>query len=347
MPEEWWTGKIDRPIRCKAQKYPATLGFDFRYWTGLDFYIDLKQFLPLQRGRRLYVLFRVTPEGRPPRFFMQRQFIPPAFRLPPNVKLEDLHITVGGGVHLGVGKYKVDALTVDQDGRACRANWSVEAKAIAEPLRQEPLTVEVLPERKPPVPGERRERVAVVANADAFFPRRYGTKLSARDRSTLIDSIQSLVDTWDSADFSIKVLDLERRQVVLSEEKLEPATFEKIDEALQKVDTQTVDIGSLKRGARGEFISQMVEKHMADWAGYDAVVFIGPAWRWFDRLPDTARKKLSDLPKLSYLAFTPIRFPPENLIKQFVDSQDGRVYAIHFPADLARAIKKIRQEKRP
>jgi hypothetical protein len=35
LPEEWWTGKIDRPLRCSWQKYPATLGFDFRYWTGL------------------------------------------------------------------------------------------------------------------------------------------------------------------------------------------------------------------------------------------------------------------------------------------------------------------------
>ncbi len=346
IPEEWWTGKIDRPIQCKAQKYPAILGFDFRYWTGLDFQIDLKQFLPLQGGRRLYVLFRVTPEGREPRYFMQREYIPGAFRLPPNVKIQDLQITVGGGVHLGEGRYKIDAMTVDQDGRACRANWQVVAKPIAEPLRQQPLTVETPPARKAPVPGEPRERVAIVANADAFFPRRYGTKLSARDRSTLIDSLQSLVDTWDTADFSLHVIDIERRNLLLKEPRLEPAIFEKLSQTLQKIDMQTVDYGSLKRGARGEFVAQLVERSMSDWASYDAVVFIGPAWRWFDKLPDSARKKLSDLPRVSYLAFTPLRFPPANLIKQFVDAQDGRVYSIQWPADLARAIKKIRQEKR-
>ena len=344
--EEWWTGKIQRPLRCSAQKYPATLGFDFRYWTGLDFAIDLKQFLPLQNGRRLYVLFRVTPEGRPPRFFMQRQFISPGLRFPPDVKIDKLQITVGGGVHLGVGKYKIDAVAADQDGRACRANWSVEAKPIAEPLRQEPLTVETPPPAKPRVPGEQRQRVAIVANADTYGPRRYGSKLSARDRSMLLDSLQSLADTWDTADFSVSLLDIEQRRVLLAEPRLEPASFDRIDQALRKIDTMTVDIDSLKRGARGDFIAQFVERSLTDWTKHDAVIFIGPAWRWFDKLPESARKRYSDLPRIYHLAMTPMRFPPENLFKQFVAAQDGHVLPVHWPGDLARAIRRIRQEKR-
>jgi hypothetical protein len=34
------------------------------------------------------------------------------------------------------------------------------------------------------------------------------------------------------------------------------------------------------------------------------------------------------------------------LFKQFVGAQDGHVLAVHWPGDLARAIKKIRQERR-
>ena len=346
LPERWWTGKIERPLHCGTRKYPVTLGFDFRYWTGVDFVIDVKQFLPLQSGRRLYVVFRVTPEGRPSRFFMQRQYLPPAFQLPPGVKLKDLQFSVGGGVHLGVGKYRIEAVAADQDGRACRESWSVEAKAIAEPLRQEPLTVETPPPSKPRVVGEARQRVAIVANADTFGPRRYGSKLSARDRSVIVDSLHSLADTWDSADFSLHLLDLERRHVLLTETRLEPASFDKIEEALRKVDTMTVDLASLKRGARGDFLAQFVERSLADWTANDAVIFVGPAWRWFDKLPDSARHKFKDLPKLYYLALAPMRFPPANLIKQFVAAQDGQVMPVNFPGDLARAIRRIRQEKR-
>ena len=115
---------------------------------------------------------------------------------------------------------------------------------------------------------------------------------------------------------------------------------------LRKVDTMTVDLESLKRGVRGDFVAQFVERSMPEWSRYDAVVFVGPAWRWFDKLPDPARKKLSDLPKIYYLALTPLRFPPANLVKQFVDSQGGRVFNVNWPGDLAKAIKRIRQEKR-
>ncbi len=346
IPEEWWRGRIERPLRCGARKYPATLGFDFRYWTGLDFTIDLKEFLPLRNGRRLYVIFRVTPEGRPPRFFMQRQFIPPVLNLPPEAKLKDLQIMVGGGVHLGVGKYKIDAVAADQNGRACRQSWTVNAKAMAEPLRQDPLTVETPPPVKPRLPGEVRQRVAIIANADTFGPRRYGAKLSARDRSALLDSLRSLADTWDTADFSLHLLDIERRKVLLTEPRLEPASFERMDEALRKIDATTIDLESLKPGARGAFLAQFVERNSTDWTAYNAVIFIGPAWRWFDRLPDSARKRVNDLPRLYHLALTPTRLPPANLVKQFVGSQDGTVLAVHFPADLARAIKRIRPEKR-
>lgn len=346
VPEEWWTGKIERPLRCNAQKYPATLGFDFRYWTGLDFAVDLKEFLPLRSGRRLYLLFRVTPEGKPPRFFMQRQFVPPVLNVPPETKLKDIQLTMGGGVHLGVGKYRIEAMVADQDGRACRQSWSVNAKAVAEPLRQEPLTVETPPPAKLRIPGELRQRVAIIANADTFGPRRYGAKLSARDRSALLDSLQSLADTWETADFSLHLLDIERRRVLLTEPQLERSSFERMDEALRKIDMTTVDIDSLKRGARGDFLAEFVERSSTDWTAYDAVLFIGPAWRWLDRLPDSARKKINDLPKVFHLAFTPIRFSPENLFKQFVASQDGQILPIHWPPDLARAIKRIRQEKR-
>jgi len=347
LPEEWWTGKIDKPLKCSSREYPAILGFDFRYWTGIDFTLDLKQFLPLRRGRRMYVLFRVTPEGRASRYFWQRQFIPAGLNLPPDVKLKDIQITVGGGVHLGVGKYRIDAIAVDQDGRACRERWNVNAKAIAEPLRQEPLTVETLPPSKPREPSAPTQRVAIVANADTFGPRRYGSKLSARDRSTLIDSLQSLAATWDTADFSLDLLDIERRRVLLSAPRLEPATFDKLDQSLRGVDTLTVDLESLKRGARGAFLSRFIEENMSKWAGFDAVIFIGPAWRWFDRLPDEARRRNRDLPKLYHLAMTPFRLPPANLIKQFVDSQDGMVLNVNQPADLARGIKRIRQHDKP
>lgn len=321
------------------------LGFDFRYWTGVDFYVGLKQFLPLEPGRRLYLLIRATPEGRASRFFMMQQSLPAPGQIPAEVKTKDLQLQIGGGVHLGLGKYRIDAMVVSHDGRACRVSWKAEAKAIAEPLRQGPLTVEAWPPpaKTTPEPGQPRQRVALVLNADTFGPRRYSGKLGARDRSALVDSLQSLTDTWDAAEFSVQLLHLERRQVLLTEPTIGPTTFGRIDDALRTLDTQTVDLDSLRRGARGDFFAQYIERESAKWAGLDAVVFLGPAWRWFDKLPEGAKVRQRGFPKFYHLALGPLRFPPENLIKQFVDAQGGQVLRVNWPADLARGIKKIRK----
>lgn len=343
VPDEWWTGKIERRLDCRSFKYSPMLGFDFRYWTGIDFALGFKQFEPLRPGRRLYLLLRATPEGLAPRYFMAQQGLPDASQLPPGTRLKDLQIQIGGGVHVGVGKYKIEALVRDSDGRACRDSWKAEAKPVAEPLRMEPATVEVWKPAQPrPKAAGRAQRVAIIANADTFGPRRYSAKLSARDRSALVDSVQSLVDTWDTADFSLTVLHLERRQVLMKEAAIGPATFQKFDDALRRLDTMTVDLDSLKKGARGDFFAQFLERESGNWAGLDAVVFIGPAWRWFDRLPEGARAKQSGLPKLYHVALTPFRFPPENLFKQYVDAQNGHVLRVNTPTDLARGIKRIR-----
>lgn len=348
VPDSWWTSRIERQLNCQSLKYPAMLGFDFRYWTGVDFILGLEQFQPLGPGRRLYLLLRATPEGRPSRFFMMQQYLPAPGQLPADVKAKSLQMQIGGGVHLGLGKYRIDAMVVSHDGRACRVNWKAEAKPIAEPLRQEPLTVETWPPPRPASASaasagqQTRQRVAIIANADTFGPRRYSAKLGARDRSALVDSLQSLVDTWDTADFSLQLLHLERRQVLLNEPSIQPTTFGRVDDALRRLDTQTVDLDSLRRGARADFFAQFVERESANWEGLDAVVFLGPAWRWFDKLPGGARAKQRSLPKLYHLALGPFRFPPENLFKQFVDAQDGQVFRVNWPADLARGIKKIR-----
>ena len=344
VPDSWWTKPIERELRCQSFKYPPQLGFDFRYWTGVDFYLGLEQFQPLAPGRRLYLLLRATPEGRPSRFFMMQQGMLAPEQIPSDVKARNLQVQVGGGVHLGLGKYRIDAMVVSHDGRACRVNWKAEAKAIAEPLRQEPLTVETWPPRRSTAstPGQPRQRVAIIANADTFGPRRFSAKLGARDRSALVDSLQSLIDTWDTAEFSLQLLHLERRQVLLNEPSIEPTTFGRVDDALRRLDTQTVDLDSLRRGARGDFFARFVERESANWAGLDAVVFLGPAWRWFDKLPEGAKARQRGLPKLYHLAMGPFRFPPENLFKQFVDAQNGHVIRVNLPADLARGIKRIR-----
>ncbi len=348
IPAEWWEGRIESKLNCQARHYPALLGFDFRYWTGVDFSIGLKQFAPLGvTGSRVTVLFRVTPQGRAPRFFRKLQLLPSAGQLPAGANLKDLMITLGGGVHLGEGKYQLDALVVDARRRACRQSWRVEAKPIAEPLRQEPLTVEAMPPTPPSPPCEQTGRVAVVLNADVFSPRRYRTQLSARDRGVLFDSLESLTVNWPCVTFTVEAVHLERRQIVLAETPLAPAIYDRLDDALRGIDLGKVDMDSLRKGAQADFFAGFIESRTAEWDQCQAVVFVGPGWRpATEKLEGWGKSKRPKAPPLFYVALSPFPFPPENLVARYVSAQDGRILRVSTPVELAKAIKRIREEWR-
>jgi hypothetical protein len=343
-----WNTPIGKRLTCEVRKYPANLGFDFRYWAGADFQLDLKQFEPLQPNRRLYMLLRVTPEGREAKYFLNFQPLPEAGDLPQGTSIKRLQIQVGGGVHLGAGSYKMEALVLDDTERGCRASWAVTAKAVAQPLRQEPLTVGVRRGvRTRTAQGEASQKVVVVLNADTWSPRRYSSKLSAWDRSALIDSLMSMVDTWNTAEFTAYLLHLENRKLVYQGPVGGPGSSRRLMEAMNAIETGKVDIASLRRGASGEYLAQFVERESDKWSRADAVVFLGPAWRWTDRIPDALKRKLSGVPRLYHVALIPAVMPADNIVRQFVSSQDGRLFRVSKPADLASAIRKIRSDFAP
>lgn len=344
----FWDAPVEHKLDCQSRKYPANLGFDFRYWAGVDFQVDLKQFAPLRPDRRLYMLLRVTPEGKEPRHFVNLQPLPAAGDLPENAPLKRLQIQVGGGVHLGAGKYKMEAMVLDDERRGCRASWNVTAKAVAQPLRQEPLTVGTRRGgRIQPRAGESAQKVVVVLNADTWSPRRYSAKLSSWDRSALIDSLMSMVDTWNTAEFSVYLLHLENRKLLFEGPIGAPGTFRKLMEAMFRIETGKVDIGSLKRGASGDYLAQFIERESHKWLNANAVVFLGPAWRWADKVPEGLKKKMTGTPRFYHVALVPPVLPAENIVRQFVSAQDGRVMRVSTPADLAGAIRKIRADFTP
>lgn len=343
-----WDAPLESKLDCQSRKYPANLGFDFRYWAGIDFQVDLDQFAPLRPERRLYMLLRVTPEGKEPRHFVNLQPLPAAGDLPENAPLKRLQIQVGGGVHLGAGKYKMEAMVLDDERRGCRASWNVTAKAVAQPLRQEPLTVGTRRSaRIQPRTGESTQKVVVVLNADTWSPRRYSAKLSAWDRSALIDSLMSMVDTWNTAEFSVYLLHLENRRLLYEGPVGAPGTFRKLMEAMFRIETGKVDIGSLKRGASGDYLAQFIERESHKWLNANAVVFLGPAWRWADKVPEGLKKKMTGIPRFYHVALVPPVLPAENIVRHFVSAQDGRVMRVSTPADLAGAIRKIRADFTP
>lgn len=329
-------------LACEAYKYPARLSYDFRYWSGIDFEIEMGQFLPLQEGERVWMLLRVTPQGRPARYFTQLRHLPSPKRIPPGTNLKKISLQLGGGVYLGEGSYRIEAMLIDDKERRCRRDWNVTAKPVAQPLRIDPLTAEGGRGRRPSPPlGEPKEHIAAVLTLDSLAPRRNAARLNGWELATLTGSLFSLMDSRPDAEFSLDVIHTESRRVLYSTARFDARSVEPVMRALRDLDLGTIDFQGLQKGARANFFAEFVDQQREKWARRDAVVFLGPAWRWGEKLPETLRRKQEGLPRLAYLAFSPPFLPPEDVAKQFVAAQDGRVLRVSSPEDLARALKKL------
>lgn len=330
-------------LSCQAAKYPARLGYDFRYWSGIDFEVGLGQMAPLATGARLWLVLRVTPQGRKARYFTQMRYLPSAKQLPPGTDLKKILVHLGGGVYLGEGKYKMEALLIDEKDRRCKKDWSVEAKHVGQPLRIEPLTAEMGRGRgRATAPAaEPRERIAAVLMLDSLGPRQHTARLNGWERAALTGSLFSLIDSRPEAEFSLDVVHVESRRVLYSTPRFDSRSVEPLMRALRDLDLAIVDYGSLQKGAKAAFFANFVEKQTESWANKDAVIFLGPAWRWGEKIPESLKRRQERSPKFVHLALGPPFLPPEDVAKQFVAAQDGRILRVGTPVDLARALKKL------
>lgn len=115
---------LERPsaggkLPCKVHSVPPTLNFALRYSGGYRAMVPLAQ-LPSQ-GATLAAVFRVQAQGAAEAAYFRHLYRLPG--IPPNSKL---WVLLDGGYFLGEGRYDVDWMLTDLEGRECRSRWRVE-----------------------------------------------------------------------------------------------------------------------------------------------------------------------------------------------------------------------------
>jgi len=228
----------------------------------------------------------------------------------------------GGGFFAGVGKYEVDWLLVERDGKVCRKSWNFSAN---QPRKVEmatpPNTVTSVRLEDwagfKPTPDAKGE-ITVLLNAAPVVRRRYVTKLSPWDRTILLTSLKSVLD-----------------QVHV--------TRARVFGVLDRASFGTIDYQTLATGpAAGEFLFGVVEKEIAA-ARNQPVIFLGPEMRPSNaRLPERQAEVKLDAGKMFYLCFPLTVADPEDLIAKIVKGK-GKSFRLFYPQDLASAIRQMNQ----
>jgi len=331
-----WINTFDRVypqvLKCEVNAAPPYLNFGFRFQSGYFFSVPLNQFLGA--GHRLAIVTKVTPEQGPPVFLGQ------GFDLPVIPKTNQ-SIETGGGYLLGEGRYKVDWLLYDEQGRACRRSWTTKV-ALNRADRKiklaiPPHTVAEFGLRGlPPQPNQTKPGgpLTVFLNAAPISLRR--TRLRPSDEMLLVGALSSLLERLGPRPVKLVVFNLDKRQELYRRENFRPAELGEVGRAISELELGLVDYQVLRKPkGHVEFLADLLNQE----ANTETVVLLGPTTRYYEKMPAVKLERGSArLFNLQLLPFLRAGVPFPDIIDSAVRRRKGKSLLLRTPADFARAI---------
>lgn len=344
--ESFWNDTKAPRLACKVDRYNPRLSFTFRFWSGFQTIIDGKQLVGA--GNRMILFFRVKPTDDPaakPSYFFQELALP---EVPPNNKTD---VWMSGGYYVGSGKYSIEWLLSDHQGRVCRQSWRIStprtnAKLTLPANSAAPLGLE----RWPGLAGKDAAggRVTVLMHAAPLYRRRYLAKLSPYDRSVLLSSLISILDQTRFKSARVIVFDTLGRRILFRSDNFDSRSYFRLFRTLETAEYGTISAKTLADGpTEPQLIADLVRQETMGQPRSDAIIFLGPELRYgaYSRLTPELTELKQGLPPSYYFAF-PVYTPvPDDLIAKLIKGK-GKTLTLMWPEDLAGAIRQVNDRVR-
>ena len=337
----------DKPLHCQVQPIPPRLNFSFRLQAGYVVSVPMKQYFGPNHA--LAILSRVTPEGGDPAYFAS------GIKLPDIPKTKN-EMELAGAYLVGEGRYTVELVLFDEAGRVCRKSWRFEAKLGAAEhslkLGIPPQSVSELSFRHWSLGGKSLDdgrpirRLTVFLHAAPIVTR--SIRFRARDRGVLLSSLASLLETLPARSVRLVVFSLDQQKELFREDVLTPQAFDQAADSMNNLQLQLVDYRVLQnRRGHVSLLTDLVNQELQAPEPSDAVIFLGPTARFFDKVPEFDLSPTA--PRFFYLQYKPFYrrgadFPDS--IEFAIKKVRGKAMLIHTPDEFAKAIKQIEVEMR-
>lgn len=330
---------------CTILPVPARLSFGFRYWAGYDIALPTRQFADSLEGkqRQLVVSAKIQNEAGVASYLWSSTSLPK--KLPgADWTQRGVEFDLGGGFLAGEGKYKVTLLVVDGRGRECRKSWTADAKKLSVPMRIPPGELRengMDAWRGIPAKSGPEARVTVFLHAAPIYRRRNTVKLSAWDRTVLLGSLTSFLEASRFTQARVVVFDLDGRSILYETEDFDRRSFRQLINLLDGANRGTVSMKTLTGPGEAGFLEEIVGAELDRKQPSDAVVFLGPSWRYGAKLTPLLRELRAQFPETFYVSLTPWFDIADDLLTRFTNAGKGKVLSVYQPTDLAKAIRKI------
>jgi hypothetical protein len=338
-------------LKCSLDRWSPSLGFDFRFVTGYAIRCRLSVFEGKQVTLINYV--RVTPEGSAPALLASvyriPEMTPERLRLaggnPEKMKGE---FAMSGAFGLGEGRYFVEVLVRDSQGRTFRKKWRLHVAARHSErdveLAMKPLTVTAIDQSSwQTVSSQKRGNLRLTILLDAAPINPYQGRLHAWDRAFLLECIYSLLRQTPHQSVRLVAFNLEQQREVFRADPFDSAAFLHLSQVLEEIETASISVQALKQRNSPLLLATLADQELKAADHSDAVIFLGPTSRMDVNIGAgifTEKRPLN--PPFFYFEYFPwpgSDFP--DVIERLTRAADGKTYQIHSPVELDQAIEKM------
>ncbi len=334
---------VEQVLRCEVTPAKPILDFGFRFQSGYSVNVPMEQYLGPNHGWA--IVTRVTPADGQPAYLSARVRLP---NVPPNKIRTDTF----GGFLVGPGRYRVDWAMFDDQGRVCRKDWNIEAKLKHSErnvnLGIPPAAVGDFSGKGIGPQGRARDdsppfRLTILLHAAPVSPRR--TQLRINDRSLLLSTLASLAGGVPAISVRLAVFNLDKQRILFSQDDFKLDSLGRVSQALNDIELGAIDYKTLQNHTGHiDLLSDLINRELTSPTPSDAVVFLGPASRYIDKLPPSAVDATAAKLRFFYFQYRPLQLRGAMLpdsITNAVGRVKGRLIHITSPADFANAIVQL------
>jgi hypothetical protein len=338
-----------KDLPCTVTSVKPSLGFDFRFRSGYDVSVPLKE-LSDQTGS-LNMVFRVIPADHADQpVYLSQQVSVPAIERDAKGDVE-----LQGAFSVGEGKYHVSWLMRDRSERVCSSSWDIEAGV---PLRDKPMPLDIAPDAvqaadlelfraEPPPRRTGRDGGLYLKVIVNFAPQDSSSAMfEADDANALLSILRSMARDPRIGKFSLVVFNMQEQKVIYRQEREPQIDFPGLGDAVGTLNLGRIDVKQLaQKHGDAEFLAGLLTKEIkSNQDKPDAVIIAGPKAAMDDSLPADALRQLGEVKfPVFYMNcnLDPTANPWRDAIGGAVRSLKGAEYAISRPRDVFFAWSEI------
>ena len=335
-------------LECRVEPQRPRLGFDLKYTAGYVVHVPAEGVS--QSGEHLRVLFRirpVEPEGAEPVYFRH------SFTVAPDAAEGGGTAAFAGRFVLGPGRYEIDWLMRNLQGRVCSAHWRTRAPtpgytgrlATAAPANLiAPYRNDTFDDEPPIVRSEGRDagrHLSLLVNLAPLERTQF--RLSEYEIASIMGMLRSLHREPSVSLFSLVAFHPYDRHIAYSALRQTRLDFATVGEAIRSMPAGVVGVDALQdEDGDREFLAEVLNKALGPAPGrLDAVIFLGPKVDREARLPEGAIEVGAAPAPVFQVAFNrnPRSYPWPGAIEAALRPLGLRQYPVTRPQDFSRALE--------